>query len=212
MEKQLDQEQRSQQDLEILKRNDIVAPAEATSEIEGEETNQNLNQINQSFLEMKKELQSTTDFTKIAQIGGKYFSQELIDKINTLTAQAATKEEKWRLFNQEVILKGSNYQDIKTVDVNQDDERKEAKLTIKTKSGDWETVMIYENNNWLYTGEEKRVTIVGENGQFYKVVTEETAEYDITIDEETGAEKHQMKEGQIILDDKIIITEEKSTR
>lgn len=151
--------------------------------------------IESNFLTMKKMMFEATEFSEIEAMSADYFTAQLTARIQALTIEAATDAEKLQIFQNEILLQNSSYYEIDNVTATIEEEK--VRLSIKGKNGAWQTMLVYENGKWLYTGEEERLTIVDVEGNTYKVVTPETAEYETTLDE-NGQEIQVMKAGQAI--------------
>ncbi len=154
-----------------------------------------------AFLVMKQDLSETATFTQLMKVAEKYFTQNFIDEIGAMTVAEMTDEKKMSFF----VEKMQQTQPSFFVEVNDDIEVREVpegvELTVKADIFTYTTILVKEKDSWRYSGRENITKILDENGEELRVVTEETAEYETTI--ENGEEIRKMKPGQAILDVKI---------
>lgn len=156
--------------------------------------------IKNTFLTMKKALETANTTATYLQISSQYFTQEfqalVKNKLQSLTDDAEPSLVFWQTFFPHGCSEAT---DINDLEVTFDGDN-HARLLIKGTASTWTTNLILEDDDWRYNGQEELLSFVDEDGEEYQIVTPETAEYEIAIDEEGRAVKV-MKAGQALLAD-----------
>jgi len=164
--------------------------------------NEATNAAKNQFLQMRSAADKIKNVNDALAVSQTYFTVNLQEKIQQNLTNFTTEEEKLNSFWQTVKGNVSLIEDVSKVTATFIDQA-HIKLIVETKFTILELVLVWEDNAWRYNGEEKIIGIIDETGKTYKIVTEETAEYE-TVTDENGKEIFRlMKDGQAILDEEI---------